>query len=48
MLIAVTSSDAANILAAHAATRIGVPHRIARVEDSSLREEAGELGVDLE
>lgn len=47
MLIAVTSSDAANILAAHAATRIGVPHRIARVEDSSLREEAEELGVDL-
>ncbi len=47
MLIAVTSSDAANILAAHAATRIGVPHRIARVEDSSLREEAAELGVDL-
>lgn len=47
MLIAVTSSDAANILAAHAAHRIGVPHRIARVEDSSLREEAAELGVDL-
>ena len=47
MVIAVTSSDAANILAAHAATRIGVPHRIARVEDSSLREEAEELGVDL-
>ncbi|NND04439.1 MAG: Trk system potassium transporter TrkA [Acidimicrobiia bacterium] len=47
MMIAVTSSDAANILAAHAATRIGVPHRIARVEDSSLREEATELGVDL-
>ena len=47
MVIAVTSSDAANILAAHASARIGVPRRIARVEDSSLREEARELGVDL-
>jgi len=47
MLIAVTSSDAANILAAHAAARIGVKDRIARVEDSSLLEEAEELGVDL-
>ncbi len=47
MVIAVTSSDAANILAAHAATRLGVAHRIARVEDSTLVEEARLLGVDL-
>lgn len=47
LLIAVTSSDATNILAAHAAARLGVPRRIARVEDPMLLEEAKELGVDL-
>ncbi|MCP3973340.1 MAG: Trk system potassium transporter TrkA [bacterium] len=47
LLIAVTSSDATNILAAHAATRLGVESRIARVEDPMLLEEAEELGVDL-
>jgi trk system potassium uptake protein TrkA len=47
MLIAVTSSDATNVLAAHAAGRLGVERRIARVEDPQLLEEAQELGVDL-
>ena len=47
LFIAVSSSDAVNVLAAHAATRLGAPTRIARVEDPQLREEAMELGVDL-
>lgn len=47
LFIAVSSSDAVNVLAAHAATRMGAPMRIARVEDPQLREEAEELGVDL-
>ena len=47
LLIAVTSSDAVNVLAAHAGARLGVPRRIARVEDPMLRDEAEALGVDL-
>jgi trk system potassium uptake protein TrkA len=35
------------VLSAHAATRLGAPRRIARVEDPALREEAEALGVDL-
>jgi trk system potassium uptake protein TrkA len=47
LLIAVSSSDAVNVLATHAAARLGAPRRIARVEDPQLRREAEELGVDL-
>jgi trk system potassium uptake protein TrkA len=47
LLIAVTSSDAVNVLAAHAGARLGVPRRVARVEDPLLRDEAAALGVDL-
>jgi trk system potassium uptake protein TrkA len=47
LLIAVTSSDAVNVLACQAAARYGVPKRVARVEDPSLREQLGELGVDV-
>ncbi len=46
MLIAVTSSDAANVLACEAGTRIGVPLTIARVEDPSLKDGLERLGVD--
>jgi len=47
LLIAVTSSDAVNILACHAAARLGVPRKIARVEDPGLRDELQILGVDV-
>lgn len=47
LFIAVSSSDAVNVLAAHAAMRLGAPTRIARVEDPQLRDEALALGVDL-
>ena len=47
LLIAVSSSDAVNVLAAHAAGRLGSARRIARVEDPQLRDEALALGVDL-
>ena len=47
LLIAVTNFDAVNILAAHAGARLGVPTRVARVEDPQLRDEAKALGVDL-
>ncbi len=47
MLIAVTSSDAANILACQAALHFGVPLKIARVEDPDLRDGLEELGVDV-
>ncbi|MDH3730803.1 MAG: Trk system potassium transporter TrkA, partial [Acidimicrobiia bacterium] len=47
MLIAVTSSDAANILACQAALRFGVPLKIARVEDPELRDGLDDLGVDV-
>jgi trk system potassium uptake protein TrkA len=43
----VTSSDAVNVLSAHAAAKIGTPRRIARVEDPQLRSGAAALGVDL-
>ena len=47
LIIAVTSSDAVNILACHAAARLGVPRKIARVEDPGLRDELQILGVDV-
>jgi trk system potassium uptake protein TrkA len=47
MLIAVTSSDAANILACQAGQSFGVPLKIARVEDPDLRDGLTELGVDV-
>lgn len=47
LLIAVTSSDAVNVLAAHAGSRLNVPTTIARVEDPMLIDEAKALGVDL-
>ena len=47
LVIAVSSSDAVNVLAAHAAGRLGSATRIARVEDPQLRDEALALGVDL-
>lgn len=47
LVIAVSSSDAVNVLAAHAAGRLGTARRIARVEDPLLRDEALALGVDL-
>lgn len=47
LLIAVTSSDAVNILASQAAARLGVPKRVARVQDPTLREDLGSHGVDV-
>ena len=47
LLIAVTSSDGANILACHTATQLGAKMTIARIEDGELREGADRLGVDL-
>ncbi len=47
MLIAVTSSDAVNVLVCEAGTRLGVPLKIARVEDPSLRDGLARLGVDV-
>jgi trk system potassium uptake protein len=47
LLIAVTSSDAVNILACQAAMRIGVKTRVARVEDPTLREDLEMHGVTV-
>jgi trk system potassium uptake protein len=47
LLIAVTSSDAVNILACQAAERIGVRTRVARVEDPTLREDLEMHGVSV-
>ena len=47
LLIAVTSSDAVNVLACQAAERKDVPLKIARVEDPKLREGLEDLGVDV-
>ena len=41
LLIAVSSSDAVNVLAASAATNIGIPRTVARVEDPELKAEVG-------
>lgn len=47
LLIAVTSADAVNVLACHAGARLGVPRKVARVEDEALRDELEILGVDV-
>ncbi|NQV06739.1 Trk system potassium transporter TrkA [bacterium] len=47
LLIAVTSSDAVNVLACQAASRYDVPRKVARVEDAALKEQLGLMGVDV-
>lgn len=47
LLIAVTSSDGANILACHTGTFLGIETTIARIEDGELREGVDRLGVDM-
>jgi trk system potassium uptake protein TrkA len=47
LLIAVSTSDAVNVLACQAAARLGVPRRVARVEDPSLREDLHTYGIDV-
>jgi len=47
LLIAVSSSDGANILACHTGTQLGIKTTIARIEDGELREGTDRLGVDL-
>lgn len=47
LLIAVSSSDGANILACYTGTQLGARTTIARIEDSELREGADRLGVDM-
>lgn len=47
LLIAVTSSDGANILACHTGTLLGIETTIARIEDGELREGVDRLGVDM-
>ncbi len=47
MLIAVSSSDAVNVLACAAGTKLDIPMTVARVEDPQLKAEVEALGVDL-
>ena len=47
LLIAVSSSDAVNVLACAAGTKLGVPTTVARVEDPQLKAEVEALGVNL-
>jgi trk system potassium uptake protein TrkA len=47
LLIAVSNSDGANVLACHAGKEMGVPMTIARIEDPEIREGADRLGVDV-
>ncbi|MEE9205609.1 MAG: Trk system potassium transporter TrkA [Acidimicrobiia bacterium] len=47
LLIAVTSSDAVNVLACQTAARLGVPTKVARVQDPTLREDLEAHGVDV-
>ncbi len=47
LLVAVSSSDAVNVLACNAATKLGIPMTVARVEDPELKAEVEALGVDL-
>ncbi len=47
LLIAVSSSDAVNVLACAAGTKLGIPRKVARVEDPQLKAEVEALGVDL-
>lgn len=47
LLIAVSSSDAVNVLACSAGTKLNIPRKVARVEDPQLKAEVEALGVDL-
>jgi len=47
LLIAVTDSDAVNVLACQAAAQYQVPRKVARVEDAALRNHHGIEGVDM-
>jgi trk system potassium uptake protein TrkA len=47
LLIAVTSSDAVNVLACQAGAALGVPRRVARVADPTLRDGLESHGVDV-
>jgi len=47
LLIAVSSSDAVNVLACAAGTKLKIPRKVARVEDPQLKAEVEALGVDL-
>ena len=47
LLIAVSDSDGANVLACFTATELGTRTTIARIEDSEIREGADRLGVDV-
>jgi trk system potassium uptake protein TrkA len=47
LLIAVSSSDAVNVLACAAGTTVNIPRKVARVEDPQLKAEVEALGVDL-
>lgn len=47
LLIAVSNSDGANILACHTAHQLGTKRTIARIEEPELREGVDQLGVDV-
>lgn len=47
LLIAVSNSDGANVLACFTATDLGTKTTIARIEDAEIREGADRLGVDV-
>ena len=47
LLIAVSNSDGANLLACHTASQLGTARTIARVEDPELREGLTDLNVDV-
>ncbi|MGH8916527.1 MAG: Trk system potassium transporter TrkA [Acidimicrobiia bacterium] len=47
LLIAVSNSDGANVLACHVAKEMGTRTTIARIEDPEIREGADRLGVDV-
>ena len=47
LLIAVSSSDAVNVLACSAGNQLKIPRKVARVEDPQLKAEVEALGVDL-
>ena len=47
LLIAVSSSDAVNVLACAAGNQLKIPRKVARVEDPQLKAEVEALGVDL-
>ncbi len=47
LLIAVSDSDGANVLACYTATELGTTTTIARIEDPGIKEGANRLGVDF-